>query len=65
VGEELLLYLYTMSEIIEKYGKKFKRIKTPCTCPCHNPNNIILHIMACCEGGYVNHDIPLEEDNKK
>ncbi len=37
-------------EIKEMFGKKFKFIKTPCKCRCHQ-NNKIKHIKTCCDNG--------------
>jgi hypothetical protein len=43
-----------MKEEIRKIkGVDYKVIKTPCKCPCHEPDAHILHIRACCSDGYV------------
>ena len=37
-------------------------MKTRCTCNCHIPGNMTMHIQACCDNGYI--DIP-DLDTKK
>lgn len=46
-------------EIIERDGKKYEVHKYLCDCPCHDPRNVILHIMACCDNGYKTVEVPI------
>jgi hypothetical protein len=39
-------------EIREIGGKKYKVVKTPCTCMCHSSKFEVMHVMACCQDGF-------------
>lgn len=35
-------------------GRKYNAVrKVKCTCPCHDPNETMIHFMPCCDNGYV------------
>lgn len=36
-------------------------VKIPCTCPCHQPGNMMMHIQACCNNGFIEQFIQEEE----
>lgn len=42
-----------INEIREIGGKKYEVIKSPCNCSCHRNGG--LHIVACCNNGWVEH----------
>lgn len=35
-------------------GKNYDAIrKVKCNCKCHGPNRVVMHIMACCDNGFI------------
>jgi hypothetical protein len=40
-------------KIDEFTGKKYNAIKkVKCNCPCHEPNSNMMHCFPCCDNGY-------------
>lgn len=49
--EEVAAY-YVKSLSIQEFPKEFiPELTQKCSCPCHQPGNMMLHIMACCRPG--------------
>lgn len=34
-------------------GKRYRISRTPCTCSCHTDEGMTMHIMACCNDGWI------------
>lgn len=46
-------------------GKKYKVVKTPCTCICHRfPEGSVKHVMPCCIDGYKEHLVRVDDKIK-
>jgi len=48
-----------VEEIREVGGNKYRVVKTRCTCRCHT-NTGIVHMIACCNNGWVETLIPID-----
>ena len=44
--------------------QKLKKVKIECHCPCHK-NKGVKHVRPCCNGGYREIYVPIEDKNEE